>query len=39
VMALRQMDEQNEPPMKTIEHTPVAEFATGATAHVTSGSV
>src|ERR1700724_1249556 len=29
VMALRQMDEQNTTPMKTIEHFPVAESATG----------
>jgi hypothetical protein len=39
VTALRQMDEQNAPPIKTIEHIPVAEFPTnGAAAHVTSGS-
>src|SRR5450631_1283629 len=28
VMALRQMDEQNAPPMKTIEHIAVAESST-----------
>jgi hypothetical protein len=37
VTALRQMDEQNAPPMKTIEQIPAAEFPTGAAAHVTSG--
>jgi len=36
VMALRQMDEQNAPPMKTIEHNPLAESATGVADYVAS---
>jgi hypothetical protein len=39
VMALRHMDEENEAPMKTIEHNPVAEFATsGVVDHVATAS-
>jgi hypothetical protein len=38
VTALRQMDEQNAP-MKTIEHIPAAESSTGAAAHVSPGSI
>jgi hypothetical protein len=38
VAALRQMDEQSAPPMKTIEQIPAAESPTGAAAHVSSGS-
>jgi hypothetical protein len=34
VAALRQMDEQNAMPMKTIEHNPVAESATGVADYV-----
>ncbi len=36
VNALRQMDEQNAPPMKTIEHNPLAESATGVADYVAS---
>jgi hypothetical protein len=36
VNALRQMDEQNAPPMKTIENNPLAESATGVADYVAS---
>jgi hypothetical protein len=39
VAALRQMDEQNAPPMKTIEHISEAEFATRAVADNASPSI
>ena len=39
VNALRQMDEQNAPPMKTIEHNPLAESATGVVDYVSPSPI